>query len=372
MSNKVIYIAGGKFLESQKDGGLYMSYMIYKMLKELYGEKLYTAAVFEDGQKNTQYYREFCADSSRFNRLFCALNGRYELSKKTELDIIKWIGMIKPRVLVIVSVYGTIVKKIKQMYPDIKIVVVMHNIESHYYKKRAQMETWHLWPVYFGIKKNEMWSINFCDYIVTLNQRDSDMLLKLYGREADYILPIFLEDKLKVSRNETCNRKELLFVGSLFQPNFDGIKWFVDEVMSKLKDYQLTIVGKNFETVSEQLIADNVDVIGTVEDLEYYYQNWPIIVSPIFYGSGMKVKTAEAMMYGKIIIASDEALEGYNIDGVLDIYRCNTPNEFIEAIEKVFIQKKVKLFSENVRKIYEKNYSYNAVKEKFGEFILRI
>lgn len=38
------------------------------------------------------------------------------------------------------------------------------------------------------------------------------------------------------------------------------------------------------------------------------------MVMPIFSGSGMKVKTAEALMYGKFLIGTKEAFEGYEID----------------------------------------------------------
>ncbi len=37
------------------------------------------------------------------------------------------------------------------------------------------------------------------------------------------------------------------------------------------------------------------------------------IISPIFVGGGMKVKTCEALMYGKNIIGTSESFEGYDI-----------------------------------------------------------
>ena len=99
----------------------------------------------------------------------------------------------------------------------------------------------------------------------------------------------------------------------MFSPNYDGIKWFAENVMTELKDYHLIIVGKDFEQKKDELENVNVHVVGTVESLEKYYYSENIMVMPIFYGDGMKIKTAEAMMYGKIILASDEALEGYEV-----------------------------------------------------------
>jgi site-specific DNA-adenine methylase len=39
-------------------------------------------------------------------------------------------------------------------------------------------------------------------------------------------------------------------------------------------------------------------------------------------------------MYGKTIIATDEALEGYDVNNVKGIFRCNTKKEFIDKIRE--------------------------------------
>ena len=155
----------------------------------------------------------------------------------------------------------------------------------------------------------------------------------------------------------------------MFGPNYDGIKWFVDNVMEKLIEYTLTIVGKNFESKKDELQRKNVIVVGTVDDLEdYYYQN-NIMVMPVFYGDGQKVKTAEAMMYGKTIVATDEALEGYSVDSVEGVFRCNTANEFIQTIRKVSFLSRDR-YRVSVRNKFLEEYSYSSIlKEVRKDFI---
>ena len=80
---------------------------------------------------------------------------------------------------------------------------------------------------------------------------------------------------------------------------------------------------------------------------------------PIFYGSGMKVKTAEAMMYGRIILASDEALEGYDVGNVNGIYRCNKAEEYIDVIEKIFNKQSIVRFQDDVRQCFLEKYETN-------------
>ena len=129
----------------------------------------------------------------------------------------------------------------------------------------------------------------------------------------------------------------------------------------------MSIVGKNFEKVRQELEQKNVKVIGTVDNLEEYYYRFPVIVMPILYGAGMKVKTAEAMMYGKTILASDEALVGYETDGIKGIFRCNTAEEYIEVIQDIFNKKNIYNFREDqqsVRNLYLGKYNMPRIVQK--------
>ena len=125
------------------------------------------------------------------------------------------------------------------------------------------------------------------------------------------------------------------------------------------RSFKLYIVGKDFEKDKEYLERRNVIVVGTVDNIEDIYYHYSIVVMPIFYGSGMKVKTAEAMMYGRTILATDEALEGYDIEGVNGIFRCNTQEEYINVIIQLF-KDDIPEFREEVHQKYLEKYSNGA------------
>lgn len=209
------------------------------------------------------------------------------------------------------------------------------------------------------------------DKIILLNKRDEKELKKLYGRKADFFLPVSFTDTFDDKKRVMSFRKqvELLFVGSLFQPNIEGLKWFVQEVMTRLdKDrFVLKIVGKNLQLLKHELESDNVQVIGTVDTIETYYYSADAVVVPVFYGDGMKVKTAEAMMYGKMILATDEALEGYDISDVEGIFRCNDASEFINKLETVEFSR----FYKSVRNLYKNKYSTEIMQKDFRHFLMQ-
>ena len=275
-----------------------------------------------------------------------------------EKNILYFIKNLNPDIIFFDSIItGNLVKKIPA---NVLKIVFEHNCEKKYYALKVKHEGIIFWPEYLAICRNEKSAIKNCDVLICINKRDSNDIYRYYDRKADVILPIFFKNRFIINKLENGSyNNELLFIGSNFGPNYEGIKWFIDNVMIKLSDFKLYVVGKNFEDKKLELERDNVKIIGTVENLEEYYYKYPIIVMPIFYGSGMKVKTAEAMMYGKTILATDEALEGYEVSGVKGIIRCNTAEEFINSILSI-CSGNLKYFQKEVYQLYCDKYSEEA------------
>ena len=220
---------------------------------------------------------------------------------------------------------------------------------------------------------NERKAVKESNKIICLNKRDSELLYNIYGRRADYLLPISFEDILQKKNLPASGltseiTRTLLFVGSFFQPNVEGIDWFLNNVMPKLTGIKLLIVGKGLEKKASEWERENVQVIGTVSDVSRYYMKADAVVLPIFYGDGMKVKTAEALMYGKVIFGTKEALEGYEKEGQPDIHECNTENEYVESIKKFYEVEKEGTFSETNRKLFLDKYENTAVIRQLEKF----
>lgn len=293
-----------------------------------------------------------------------ALQRRKVMSGKRERLLLKDIEKFSPDLLWIdSSQLGRILNKTW----NIPTIVFFHNIEQLYAKNKVEHEGVLYLPSYWASKYNETVATKKATACICLSARDGALLEKLYRRHADMMLPICMEDKL--SKNiikedkEEHGGKNLLFVGSKFPPNVQGITWFVENVMPKLPECTLTIVGKGFEELKEQLTRKNVIVIGGVDSLDPYYENAAAVVMPILYGDGMKVKTAEAMMYGKVIFASEEALAGYDIDGVQGIFCCKTEKDFVDEIRQNVIGELVPHYQKSVRECFLDNYELQKQKD---------
>ena len=215
------------------------------------------------------------------------------------------------------SRYGALARCLKKRFEGLKVITFFHNVEVIYAYQEARIQSNILKAFVTKILTywSESSSMKYSDEVIALNQRDASLLEKIYHRKPDVILPTTFRDVGVGSETEQVHAPlRYLFVGSAFYANVQGIRWFVEQVLPFVRG-ELYVVGKGMACELEEYKGkERLHVIGEVEDLKEWYLNTDLVVCPIFLGSGMKTKTAEAMMYGKPIVGTTEAFVGYEVD----------------------------------------------------------
>lgn len=216
------------------------------------------------------------------------------------------------------SLLGRVVKYVAGKFPQIKVVTFFHNIEVDYARDFLKAQGLKKAPFFWAAKLWERCSVRYSDKLITLNGRDSRRLSEVYGKQSDLELPTSFEDnfdadKCTAATSSASNAIDYLFVGVAFFPNIQGVQWFIDQVLPNVSG-DFYVVGKGMDTVAFKNLSERIHIYGYVPDLSDFYYRAKMVVSPIFSGAGMKTKTAEALMYGKTIIGTTEAFEGYDMD----------------------------------------------------------
>lgn len=271
------------------------------------------------------------------------------------------------------SNFGEMVKAAKKAFPDISIYTFFHNVEVRFFLGALrQYKTPRALAVllvnYFAERK----SVKYSDKIICLTGRDSLLLRRIYGRSATHISPMALQDKLPARgsvSSEPQHNKFALFVGGVFYANRAGITWFVKNVVPRIS-VKTCIVGKGFEGLKQELeLEGKVEVVGEVESVADWYLKSYFVVAPIFDGSGMKTKVAEALMFGKKIIGTTEAFAGYEEIADRAGRVCASADDFVAAIEAAATIV-MSPFDSELRAAYEATYSYTAARARL-ERIMR-
>lgn len=313
--------------------------------------------------------------SSTIEKIFAVIN-KYPayLNARARKEICKQISINNiSLVYVDNSISGNMMRSIKRKFPHIKLIAFFHDIEI--VKMADANERMSLFrrmtlPVYFH---NEKLTAKYADATIVLNERDRRLYIENYGKEPTAMAPICIPDtKLEDLRiKHKCGAKiKILFVGAEYEPNLNGIRWFQSDVAPLIKcDYELNIVGRNMEHHSMEFQNHKTNVIGTVDSLASWYNSADIIIGPIFQGGGMKVKTAEAFMYGKCFIGCSESLTGYWEDIPLKIksekiFKCDLPADFAAAIDELS-NRDFYINDSEIHMWAQSQYSHTGLYEKY-------
>lgn len=282
---------------------------------------------------------------------------------------------------------GFIAKEIKRINPKIKIVCNMENVELDYVDgyfadKKGFINRAYVLLEKIYVKRDEKNAVFYSDAIDYLSYRDKKRTHEIYGviDKIETILPICLENSTTLSmRSEKYN---VAFIGSLsYGSNVEAICDFIEHTwlpyFSQKNNMRLIVAGRN-PSKEVKLAIDKVENCILYEDftsLEDILPTNTLMIAPIKNGAGMKVKVAESLSMGLSIVASDEALVGYEAalenDFIGAIYRANNSNGYVEAIERYISSSMDTL--EAVRKqnisIYANEFSYGKSRSVISEII---
>lgn len=298
------------------------------------------------------------------------------ITQRSNKDIDEIVNLINKNQYDIVlfgsSETGKLVSEVKRRC-NVKTMTWYHDIVADVIERKKKTEfNLKMLPIWNAEKKAEGTDARLTDVPIVLHRRDAELLQKYWGRKTDVFIPIALEDKFVPydysAESEKDEKLQLLFVGAYnWSVNVEAAKWFCENVMSKLNDYavQFNIAGFQMENLlKDGWIGqyENVKVLGTVDDLAETYKKADVVVEPILTGSGMKVKTAEALMHGKEVIGTQEALVGYD---ELSDKVCETAEDFISTIIRYTTNRPARFVPLN-RLAYEENYSIKGIENKLG------
>lgn len=359
----------------------------FQALKDIYGEEnvIYIDFNFSMPPKNEKNYICYGKYSGRVERLKRVIQ-RNTMIINNEI-INNLCNMVKDENIDIIfseeSTLGAFYKQVKKTKKDVKIITFYHDIGADLFRQ------WRKQPGLLNKIENslsiyqEKMCVKYGDYNWVFHQADFNKFNKFYGFDPDVMIPLAspvpaaikrIQDKEDIQSDKV---KKLLFVGSSYYPNVIGIRWFVKNVLPELdKNIQLIIVGRGLEFLKKEFQDSRVNVVGTVETPVPYYLDADIFIAPLFDGGGMKVKSIEAISYGKCFVGTEESLHGFweeFSDSVRNkfIYKVNTKEEWIAIINKLATQDTYK-FNKTVFNDFYSHFSYETMKKSFEEQLKRI
>lgn len=262
---------------------------------------------------------------------------------------------------------GWIAQGIKLARPSLEIVTFAHNVETKFFRDSLrQKPSLRTLAVYIANQRAERLSTQYSDQLLAICGRDSALFGAMYGRCANAILPMALADRLEELSEPPRPHPYLLFVGGAFYANLEGAAWYARSVAPYIS-IPTIVVGRGMTSaLTYGCDRAGIELVGEVPDLASWYAGALAVVAPIFSGSGMKTKVAEAWMFGKRVVGTPEAFTGYEIPTGCQV--CESADEFVTAINAL-IADPSPAFDPSMRASFERSHSATALKSQMAKIL---
>lgn len=172
-----------------------------------------------------------------------------------------------------------------------------------------------------------------------------------------------------VAEAEPGEEDRILFVGSHTAPNHVGLDWFFAKVwpivLKHRPDCRLEVAGtvnRAFDHATrDRPIPENVRFLGMVPDLDENYRRAGVVISPLTFGSGLKIKLIEALAKGKAIVATPITLQGVEHECRSAVACTDDPVQFAQHVVELCAsrEKRAKL-ARNALECAERQFSADS------------
>jgi glycosyltransferase involved in cell wall biosynthesis len=199
--------------------------------------------------------------------------------------------------------------------------VICHDLQCH---NHFIFKRWARWSEAFLFRRAKR--------IAVVSYRDAKILHRLYGIDPNkiFLIDFFLKGNIeKIHKIVQPNIEKLLFLGNMTRlQNQDAVKWFSKEVMPHFPKLYLDVIGEfpiNYEGYHR-----NIRWLGKVQDLNWAFSHYELMIAPMFSRAGVKVKVFEALQFGLPVLGTLNAFSG--LPRPEQTFCTNSPEEWCKTI----------------------------------------
>jgi glycosyltransferase involved in cell wall biosynthesis len=211
------------------------------------------------------------------------------------------------------------------------------------------------------------------DALVSITEADRiDSIQELKFPKISATIPAGIAFAKSVSN--TVNPSYLYHIGSMeWMPNMEAMEWFNNDIWPIIEKHSNTaeffMAGKHMPERYKQWATSRFHVDGEVESLEQFSSDKAILTVPLRSGSGIRIKTIEAMMSGKAVVTTAQGAQGLDIKDGEHCLIANEAQTFAQAciqlLENTELRKHI---AQNGQRYAESHFGNEAVSRVWHEF----
>ena len=113
--------------------------------------------------------------------------------------------------------------------------------------------------------------------------------------------------------------------------------------------------------------------MGEISDAADFIDDKGIVLIPLRSGSGIRIKTLEAMAAGKLVISTSIGIQGIDAQNKVHFLLANTPEEFADCFDWIIHNKEeASQIISNAQSLIREEYSQSALMQRHVHFVERL
>ncbi|MEB0280873.1 MULTISPECIES: glycosyltransferase [unclassified Mucilaginibacter] len=196
------------------------------------------------------------------------------------------------------------------------------------------------------------------DKVILLTTTDFNKIGSLIGKNKVLLCPHAPTTHPHLVRPSV---KNIVFVASSYLPNVYAINNFIHDCWPSLlaiyDQLNLLIYGTVCDFINDHGLK-RIDIKGFCPNLPDIYKTADIVINPVSFGAGAKIKNIEALGYGVPLVTSSHGASGIESQAALSFVLADTAELVIKAISTL-------IENYDFRKTLSKN-AYQFVKNEFS------
>jgi glycosyltransferase involved in cell wall biosynthesis len=178
--------------------------------------------------------------------------------------------------------------------------------------------------------KREKEIFNYYDYVMVLSKPDAEKLKRHIGSRV-LLCPHPAGIHTHTIRPEV---RTITFIGSSYLPNVDAIYYFLSNCWAELSrkhPVQLLVYGTVCSAIKE-LEVERVVLKGFESSADLIYEEADLIINPVRFGAGLKIKNIEAIAHGRPLVTTTHGSRGLEALKNHGILIADDPAQFSKAV----------------------------------------
>jgi glycosyltransferase involved in cell wall biosynthesis len=251
-----------------------------------------------------------------------------------------------------------------------RLVYRSHNIEGQIWQRLAAESTG-IKRIYLNILshriaryEHHLWQE--ADVILPISEADATVI-RSSGTKATIVVAPF---GIRTSPNDVqlpSGPYKVYHIGAMdWLPNREAIEWFLKEVWRKVHKWapeiEFHFAGRAMPEELTRNLPKGAYCGGEVGDAQAFLADKHILVVPLHSGSGIRVKTLEAMAAGKLVISTEIGMQGIEAQPEMHYLKATDAQMFAHLIVWASThQEKVETITFFARKLIREHYDANII-----------